>query len=164
MRPGATPGDMRATGMGLLGRFVVLGLIAAPAVAAETKPDAAGVQFFEQKIRPVLVQHCYECHSAEAKGKKRLKAQLYLDSRAGMVKGGEGGPVLAAAKPADSLLIKALRGIDVSAMPPKGKLPEAVGADCGVGVARGAPDPRAGGEAGRRGRTIDSEEGRKSGP
>ena len=53
--------------------------------------DVAGIAFFEKKIRPVLVQHCYECHSQRA---KQPKAGLLLDTRAGIRRGGESGPAV----------------------------------------------------------------------
>jgi hypothetical protein len=96
------------------------------------------VQFFEQKIRPVLVKHCYECHSAET---KRPKGRLRLDSRAGLLKGGSSGPAVVPGNVDDSPLIKALRQ-DGVAMPPRGKLPAPVVADFERWVAMGAPDPR----------------------
>ena len=56
-----------------------------------------GIAFFEQRIRPVLVEHCYACHSTEA---KKLKGGLYLDSKAGWQKGGDSGdPALVPGKP-----------------------------------------------------------------
>ena len=48
-------------------------------------PDPAGVEFFEKKIRPLLVEHCYECHSAA--GRRRLRGGLLLDSKAGLAEG-----------------------------------------------------------------------------
>ena len=57
--------------------------------ASAQKTDPAGVEFFEKKIRPVLVEHCYKCHSAEA---KKAKGGLRLDSRANLLKGGDSGP------------------------------------------------------------------------
>ncbi|MFT5327149.1 MAG: hypothetical protein ACI8P0_005038, partial [Planctomycetaceae bacterium] len=53
--------------------------------------DAASVEWFEKKIRPVLVKHCYECHSA---GTKNLSGKLRLDFRDGLLKGGESGPAV----------------------------------------------------------------------
>ena len=98
------------------------------------------VDFFEKKIRPVLVEHCYECHSQKA---KELESGLLLDSRAGMLKGGDNGPAIVPGNPEKSNLIKAIRyGHDFSQMPPKGKLPDAVIADFQQWVAAGAPDPR----------------------
>ena len=67
-----------------------------------------GLDFFEAKIRPVLVKHCYECHSVGAAAKNNLKGGLLLDSRDGSRKGGESGPAVVPGKPAESLLINAL--------------------------------------------------------
>ena len=82
-----------------------------------------GVEFFETKIRPALVEHCSGCHSA---GAKKAKGGLRLDTVEALHKGGDSGPVLAA-KDAKSLLLRAVEYEDESAaMPPKGKLPAAV--------------------------------------
>ena len=97
--------------------------------------------FFESKVRPVLVEHCYECHSGE-----KTKGGLGLDTKQGWEKGGDTGPAIVPGKPDESLLIKAVRYHDEDlAMPPKkkgGKLPEAVIADLVEWVRMGAPDPR----------------------
>ncbi len=100
------------------------------------KPD--DVTFFEERIRPVLVEHCYECHSAES---KILRGGLLVDSRDPFRKGGDSGPAFVAGSPDESLLIKSLRH-ETYEMPPKGKLPDAVIADFVEWVRRGAPDPR----------------------
>src|SRR5438105_2609091 len=86
----------------------LLALLLAPGPGAASAPAKLGpaeVQFFEQKIRPVLVKHCYECHSVEAKKKR---GGLRLDTRAGLLEGGDSGPALVPGKPVSSLLIKAL--------------------------------------------------------
>jgi hypothetical protein len=102
--------------------------------------DQAGIELFEKKIRPVLVEHCYECHSA---GAKKIGGKLLLDHRAGVRKGGESGPAIEPGKPEKSLLVAAIRyGGDVAEMPPKGKLPDAVIADIEAWIKLGAPDPR----------------------
>ncbi|MFM9960308.1 MAG: DUF1553 domain-containing protein [Planctomycetaceae bacterium] len=106
-------------------------------VSAADEP--MGIEFFEKKIRPVLVQHCYECHSADAKA---VKGGLLLDSRDGWKRGGDSGPALLPSKPSDSLLIKALKHADGLEMPPKGKLPDEVIADFAKWIEEGAPDPR----------------------
>ncbi len=97
-------------------------------------------QFFESKIRPVLVANCYSCHSAQS---SKLRANLLLDTRDGLLRGGDLG---AAVVPGDldaSLLIKALRYDDEDLqMPPKAKLSEAVIRDFEQWVTMGAPDPR----------------------
>ncbi len=118
---------------------------------------AAGIEFFEKKVRPVLVQHCYQCHSAQA---KKLRGELSLDTRAGLLKGGESGPAVVPGKPALSLLVKALRHDGDLKMPPKGKLPEAVVTDFVKWVEMGAPDPRREAVAAAK-RTIDVAAGRK---
>jgi len=122
------------------------------------EPDA--LAFFEKKIRPVLVEQCYSCHSADAKKVKKLKGGLLLDTKAGLLKGGDTGPVIVAGKPDDSLLIQGLRHSDELRMPPKSKLPANVVADFEAWVKMGAPDPRDGlAVAGVR--VFDIEQGRK---
>ena len=118
---------------------------------------AKGLDFFETKIRPVLVKHCYECHSAKA---AEVKGGLLVDSAAGLNRGGDSGPALVAGKPAASPLIEALRyeGLE---MPPAGKLPDQVIRDFEDWVSKGAPDPRAEATVESTGRTIDIEQGRK---
>ena len=86
----------------------------------EDRSDGAGLHFFETKIRPVLVQHCYECHAADS---KILRGGLQLDSRDATLKGGDSGPALVAGKPEASLLIQALKHESL-AMPPDSKLPD----------------------------------------
>lgn len=118
---------------------LMLSMLLALASAAQAQRLSAGdVQFFENKIRPVLVQHCYGCHSADA---KELGGKLLLDSREGLRHGGESGPVLVERKPEKSLLIQALR-YDGVEMPPEKPLPETVVNDFVEWVRRGAPDPR----------------------
>lgn len=97
--------------------------------------------FFESKVRPVLVEHCYECHGGE-----KTKGGLALDTKQGWQKGGDSGPAIVPGKPDESLLIKAVRYHDQDlAMPPEkkaGKLPEAIIADLVEWVKSGAQDPR----------------------
>jgi hypothetical protein len=98
------------------------------------------VEFFESKIRPILVEHCYECHSA---GAKMLGGKLRLDHREGVLKGGESGAAIEPGKPDKSLIIAAIRYDDETfKMPPKGKLPAAAIADLEAWIKLGAPDPR----------------------
>src|SRR6266542_1193340 len=98
------------------------------------------IAFFEQRIRPLLVNHCYECHSRSA---KKLRGELALDSRAGVRKGGASGSAIVPGQPDASLLIKAIRHDDKDLrMPPKGKLSAAEIADLAAWVRMGAPDPR----------------------
>jgi len=105
-----------------------------------TELKSEHTEFFERKIRPLLVENCYECHKA---GAKKLGGGLLLDSRAGLIKGGDTGPVITPGDPEASLLIHAVRHTDPHlTMPPKSKLsPEQI-ADLETWVKLGAPDPR----------------------
>src|SRR5512140_2809160 len=89
-------------------------------LAQATRADStAGEEFFERKIRPILVDNCYPCHSHEA---TKVKGGLLLDSRADLLKGGDTGPVVVPGRPDDSLLVKAVRYTDDNLqMPPKNK-------------------------------------------
>ena len=98
--------------------------------------------FFESRIRPLLVTHCYECHSSATK----QKGGLTLDSKGGWEKGGDSGPALVPGKPRDSLLLKAVRWTDKELrMPPEkagGRLTDAQIADFESWISEGAFDPR----------------------
>jgi hypothetical protein len=146
---------MRMTNCG----HVVGGCCLLTAVLCGTACADDGVEFFEKKIRPVLVERCYSCHSAEAAAKKTLKGNLLLDTREAIRKGGDSGPAVVPGKPEDSLLIAAIRHESIE-MPPKGKLPDETIADFVKWVQIGAPDPRDG-KAGA-GSTIDIEAARRS--
>ncbi|MBI3861949.1 MAG: PSD1 domain-containing protein [Planctomycetia bacterium] len=137
---------------------VVLLCAAVPIRADGTDPQQ--IEFFEQKIRPVLVQHCYACHSEKAAAGGKLKAKLMLDTREGVAKGGETGPVVVAGKSGESLLMKALR-YDGLEMPPAGKLPENVIADFARWIDTGLADPRDGKAAQPKPREIDLAAGRR---
>ena len=125
-------------------------LALALAGAAVSLPSARGadiakaqLDFFESKIRPLLSSQCYKCHNA-AEGK--LKGDLALDTKDGLLKGGETGPAIVPGSPEKSLLIKAISYTDANLqMPPKGeKLTAAQIADLTTWVKMGAPDPRGG--------------------
>lgn len=118
--------------------------------------DAGKVEFFEAKIRPVLVAHCYACHATDAKD---VKGGLLLDSRQGMLVGGDSGTVLVPGVPDASLLLEALRHEGLE-MPPDRKLSDAVIADFWAWIGAGAADPRQGKQAPTK-RTIDIEHGRE---
>src|SRR5262245_432452 len=120
--------------------LVGLALALGASRAAAQGPDPRGVAFFETKIRPILVEHCYKCHSADI---AKPKGGLRLDTKEAFARGGESGPAFQAGKPLEALLLKALRH-EGPRMPPKGKLPDAVIADFARWVAMGAPDPRDG--------------------
>lgn len=101
--------------------------------------SAAGPQeeFFEKKIRPLLLTHCMECHS-----EKKVKGQLRMDSRASLLKGGETGPAVVPGKPEASLLIKAVHyKSEELKMPPKGKLKDSEIADLEKWIKEGAVWP-----------------------
>ncbi|MBI3877580.1 MAG: PSD1 domain-containing protein [Verrucomicrobia bacterium] len=106
-------------------------------------PDAKGIEFFEKKIRPVLADKCYQCHSAQA---EKLKGKLFVDTREGLLRGGESGkPSIVPGAPEKSLLIEALRHTNEDLkMPPKEKLSDAMVADFVAWIKMGAPDPREG--------------------
>jgi hypothetical protein len=119
-------------------RSIVLFVLAFKVVAAE-KPTAADITFFEEKIRPVLAEKCFKCHSARA---QKLKGELKLDSRVSILKGGTEGSSVSVGKPDESLLIKAIHHeIPDLGMPPKEKLPAAVIKNFEQWVRRGAVFP-----------------------
>jgi mono/diheme cytochrome c family protein len=105
------------------------------------EPTPAQLQFFENRIRPVFANNCYKCHSQQA---PKAKAGLFLDTREGVLKGGENGPAIVPGDPEKSLLIKAVRYTDPDLqMPPKDKrLPDDAIAALVAWVKMGAPDPR----------------------
>jgi len=111
-------------------------------------PDPKGIEFFENKIRPILATHCYECHSDKA---AKLRASLRLDTREGVLRGGDTGPAIVPGKPAESLLLKSLQHDEAAKkMPPKTSLPAGAIADIEKWIAMGAPDPRTGGPGYKR--------------
>lgn len=105
---------------------------------AQNLPDAQ-VRFFESKIRPLLVEHCYECHS-NASGKSR--GGLRVDSREALRIGGDTGPAIVARSLEKSLLYEAITYEGDYQMPPKGKLSDDVIADFRQWILGGAADPR----------------------
>jgi cytochrome c553 len=126
------------------GRFAPLFGAIAVAIASSNIAQAADAsidaQFFETKIRPVLVESCYKCHSADA---ERIKGGLLLDTRDGLLKGGDSGPAIVPGEPDKSRLIVALRYKDEQLqMPPKEPLSAEVIANFEAWVKAGAPDPR----------------------
>jgi len=125
-------------------RTFVLLLCAAQGVMLQAdEPSAdrqAQLEFFETRIRPVLVQHCYQCHSAESKS---VKGGLLLDSAAGLLTGGDSGPAIVPGRSTESVLIHALN-YDSFQMPPTGRLPAAVVRDFEQWIEAGAVDPRTG--------------------
>ena len=127
--------------------------------AADKPADPRAVEFFENKIRPILVEQCYACHSVEARAKKKLRGGLYLDTRQALLDGGDSGPAIVPGKAKESLLIKSLHHSGDVKMPPKGKLAASVIADFETWINQGAVDPRTGTATKQRGLSL--EEGRK---
>jgi len=133
-----------AAAVALLGSFST--------VAHAAEPTKEGIEFFETKIRPVLAESCYQCHSVEAKNNKKLKSKFYADSMEGLTKGGDtGNPGIVPGDPEKSSLIKSIRyeykdDDDTMNMPPKkgdkgGKLPDEVIKNFEKWVKMGAPAP-----------------------
>lgn len=120
---------------------------------------ASDVAHFESKIRPVLIESCYECHSVES---GKAKGGLRLDDREAVLRGGDSGPALVPGKPEESLLLAAIRHSDPDLeMPPrKDRLSDAILKDFEEWIADGAVDPRESAN-GKDGRTGDDFESRK---
>ncbi|MEI7686858.1 MAG: PSD1 and planctomycete cytochrome C domain-containing protein, partial [Planctomycetota bacterium] len=125
-----------------VGLWLVVAFVC-PTITSGAEPmpaDAARVEFFEKKVRPILAQHCYACHS-HVGGK--IRGGLSLDSRSGWEKGGDSGPAVLPGSPDKSLLIQAVRHAQPDLkMPPKDKLNDAEIAILVDWVRQGAPDPR----------------------
>jgi hypothetical protein len=142
------------------GRILVLALVLAiPTVAAPPitsskgatpRPPKGAAEFFEKQIRPILVRHCYECHSGDP---KKAKGGFVLDTQDGPRKGGKSGAAIEPGHPDTSLLIEAVRYESLE-MPPKGKLPDETIDKLVKWVEMGAPDPRVG-KAAQSGGKID---------
>ncbi len=150
----------------VLGICCALGLVGGVAVRAaeikkrgEEKLSVEALEFFEGKVRPLLVKYCHECHAHDA---RKIRGGLLLDSRDGWAKGGDSGPAVVPGSLEKSLLIEAVRykNRDMQ-MPPKRKLDAAEVAVFEKWVKMGAPDPRKGKAGGPKKRVIDIEKGRK---
>ncbi|MBL6724579.1 MAG: DUF1553 domain-containing protein [Rubripirellula sp.] len=116
-----------------------------------TANDPASIEFFEAKIRPVFIQHCYECHSPDA---EMLSGSLRVDSLAGLLAGGDSGPAIVVGDPDASHLMSAIR-YESSEMPPSGRLPDNVIQDFEAWIAAGAVDPRTDSELSASTRTAE---------
>jgi cytochrome c553 len=133
-------------GSAFVAAFALAGSLAAADMPAGHPPvakpiSATDLQFFETKIRPILVESCYKCHSKEA---DKVRGGFLIDTREAILHGGNTGPAIVPGKPDESLLIQAIRYKDEDLqMPPKGeKLTDQQIADLTEWVRRGAPDPR----------------------
>lgn len=101
--------------------------------------EAEARAFFEKKIRPVLVEHCFECH---AEGAKKIGGKLRLDTAQGLRNGGESGSPMVPGSPEESLLVHSLRWESDLEMPPEHPLPPQVINDFVTWIKMGAHDPR----------------------
>lgn len=153
---------MKTLSLSLLLLAPVLGRAEDAAATAHAGLPPDQLHFFETNIRPVLVEHCYKCHSAES---EKVKGGLTVDTREGLALGGESGhPGVTPGSPGESSLYDAIlwQNTDTQ-MPPKQKLPDNVIANFKKWIEMGAPDPReqkaANASGGRR--VIDMDDGRK---
>ncbi|MGI8978121.1 MAG: DUF1553 domain-containing protein [Pirellulaceae bacterium] len=126
--------------------IIALLLCCCPAAFVNTglaaEGDKAGEEFFERRIRPLLAANCFSCHGKEKKG------GLSLESRSGLLAGGDGGTVVALGKPEDSRLMRAVDyGDDELQMPPSARLPEQDIALLKEWIERGLPWPESGGSS-----------------
>jgi hypothetical protein len=113
-----------------------------PVAAWAEEPSAEASEFFEKRIRPLLVERCFECHGAEA---AEIGGSLRLDTRQGVLRGGESGAAIVPGDADKSLLIAAVRQTDKDLkMPPDGKLSDTEIADLVAWINSGAFDPREG--------------------
>ena len=128
-----------ARAVAMVGMLLVSSALAQGPVQREREE----VRFFESRIRPVLIEHCYDCHNGEA---AEPGGGLLVDSREGLLRGGVSGPAIVAGRPESSLLLAALRHSEPKlAMPPPDagdKLTDQVIADFERWIRRGAVDPR----------------------
>src|ERR1051325_192423 len=121
-----------------MGRWLLLIPLVLFSMAAAPAPTPEGVEFFERKIRPLLVDQCFRCHSGSA---EKLKGSLKLDSReAALQGGGPGKPAIVPGDPEKSLLIEAVRWSNGDLlMPPRKQLSDQQIADLTTWIKMGAP-------------------------
>src|SRR5262245_12010085 len=120
---------------------VLLAVVWTTEILLAQEPSSADREYFEKRVRPLLVQHCNECHSTQ---EKKQRGGLRLDSREALLRGGDSGEVIVPGKPEASLLIRAVGYQDERVqMPPKGKLPDRDLVILAEWVRRGAPFPEA---------------------
>jgi hypothetical protein len=149
---GGRQAKLRVLALKLVASLLLVSLTGSAAVWAQESAQSATpswtpqqLEFFESKIRPVLAEKCYKCHSENS---DKLGGGLRVDTRAGLLEGGDSGPAIEPGKPRDSLLLQALQYKDDDyAMPPRaagGKLADTVIADFEKWIRDGAADPREG--------------------
>jgi cytochrome c553 len=121
----------------LIPSTLALGLATLAGAAPPSTSATEGAAFFKKDVQPILARRCWGCHSGKS---DKPQGGLALDTRAGLLRGGNSGSVFTTEKPEESLLLRALRHQNgVPAMPPTGKLPEAELATLVKWVAVGAP-------------------------
>ncbi len=140
--------------------LTLVGLFVVAMIAIVNAPRSSAHEFdeFERKIRPLLSQHCYSCHSSQA---KTVHGGLRLDTATAIADGGDNGPVIVAGKPDESLFVQAIRYDGEIQMPPKGRLADADIAALAQWVKQGARFPPSLDQTRRANVQIDFSEGRK---
>ena len=134
-----------------------IALAQGPCVAAQPPDNSQGVRFFETRVRPLLSEHCYQCH-----GPEEQESDLRLDTIAGLMQGGASGMTVVAGQPAESLLLAAVGFQNEELqMPPDGRLTDAQIADLKRWIEMGAPHPDADGATPVATHAIDIEQGRE---
>jgi hypothetical protein len=126
----------------ILWASIVMGFVLAgpPVLFSAEEFDKEGLEFYEKKIRPLLKEQCYRCHSEKA---EMLEGDLYVDSREGLLKGGKQGPAIEPGEPAKSLLIQAVKyEMDDLKMPPDRRLEDRQIADLEKWIKMRAPAPK----------------------
>jgi len=139
--------------------WLTAGVTALADEGVSSKQSASNLAFFEKRIRPLLVEHCYKCHGAE-----KQTSGLRLDTRGGILGGGERGPAVTPGNPEESLLVVATSyGNPDLQMPPDKKLSDQQIADLKRWVKLGAPYPEDDSEprAKQKKPVIDIQQGRK---
>ncbi|MDB6068359.1 MAG: Protein of unknown function (DUF1553)/Protein of unknown function (DUF1549)/Planctomycete, partial [Pedosphaera sp.] len=140
---------------------LALGLPASStAFAADVKLAPDQLDFFEKKVRPILVENCYECHSHDS---KKIKGGLLLDTRDGVLKGGETGPALVPGEPDKSLMVEAIRykNKDLQMPPNDRQLASSEINTLETWVKMGAPDPRTGTDDSQHPYVVDMDKAKK---
>ena len=162
LHPGKCDGFSPGNGMSEIWRLklVLFCCIGSALAGDDVNVDDSGRDFFERRIRPILVEYCFECHSTKGKS---VKGGLRLDSASGALAGGDSGPVIVPGRPEASLLMDAVSySGDFVEMPPSGKLPVRILRDFRQWIKIGAPFPEdRSPQTPRPRQTVDIEQGRK---
>ncbi len=111
-------------------------VVCACGLLSAAEPDVKAVEFFEKRVRPLMVDRCFECHNDENR-----ESELAMDSRGGLLEGGTRGPAIISGKPSESLLIRAVNHGELLKMPPKTKLSTREIADLALWIKDGAVWP-----------------------